>query len=115
MADEETAAEELTCECVKWHSPKSPIVMIGDTPVCLVTAHRVQELVGKYQAKGKVVKADQKGASKYQRDLSEKVFATLAAPAAAAPAPAAEAEAAADADANTGDGGAQEEPVSASA
>lgn len=109
MADESTATDEPTCECVKWHSPKSPIVMVGDTPVCLVTAHKVHELVGKYQAKGKVVKADQKGASKYQRDLSEKVFSLVS----QAPAPA---EPAAPAAEDTGaDAGGAQEPVSADA
>lgn len=73
MADEETA-EELVCECVRWHSPKSPITMVGDTPTCLVTAAQVDALVAKYHAKGRVVKADQRGYTKYQRELSEKVY-----------------------------------------
>lgn len=76
MADEETATDEtLECSCVKWHSPKGPVTLLGDTPVCLVTKYQVERLLDKYAAKGRVVKADQRGATKFQKELSEKLHA----------------------------------------
>jgi hypothetical protein len=105
MADESTATPEAQgnseCQCVRWHSPKGPTTLVGGVPTCLVTAHKVQELLAKYEAKGKIVKADQKGASKYQKELSEKVYGSLSEPAA----PAVQAETA----------GSEQEPVSVEA
>lgn len=79
MTDEATNVdkpEEIVCECVRWHSPRGPVVLLGDTPVCLVTEYVVRNLLEKHRAKGKVVKADQKGATKYQRELAERLFAS---------------------------------------